>query len=59
MPCDVEWKNKSSTNEIAVIPIPGINNFILSPFYLLTINPKTGPKIIADRPKASCKSPEL
>jgi hypothetical protein len=48
-PGDVEWNNKSNKNEIAVIPIPGTNNFRLSPLLFTTINPKTGPKIIIDR----------
>ena len=55
--CDVEWKNKSNKNEIAVIKTPGTNNFKLSPLLLTIINPKTGPKIIIDRPKANCRNP--
>ena len=55
--CEVEWKNKSSKNEMAVITIPGINNFRLSPILFATNNPKTGPKIIIDKPKASCRNP--
>src|SRR5580765_8113889 len=42
--CDVEWNDKSNKNETAQITIPGINNFKLSPFLLVTINPKIGPK---------------
>jgi len=58
MPCDVEWKNKSSTNEIAVIPIPGINNFILSPFYLLLSTRKLAQRssLIDQRPAAKVPS---
>jgi hypothetical protein len=56
-PCDEEWKNKSNKNEIAVIPTPGTNSFKLSLFLFATSNPKTGPKIIIDRPKGSCKNP--
>jgi hypothetical protein len=58
MPCDVEWKNKGSTNEIAVIPIPGINNFILSPFYLLLSTRKLAQRssLIDQRPAAKVPS---
>jgi hypothetical protein len=55
--CDVEWKNKSNKNEMAVIIIPGTSNFKLSPLLFAIINPKTGPKIIIDRPKDSCRNP--
>jgi hypothetical protein len=57
IPCDEEWKNKSNKNETAVIPIPGTSNFKLSPLLFATNNPKTGPKIIIDNPKANCRSP--
>jgi hypothetical protein len=38
---------------MAVTPIPGTNNFMLSPLLLATITPNTGPKIIAESPKAA------
>ena len=57
MPPEEEWKNKSIINVMAEIPIPGTNNFKLR-CLLFAINiPKTGPKIIIERPKANCKSP--
>ena len=40
----MEWKNDSNKNEMAVIIIPGTNNFKLSPLLFAIINPKTGPK---------------
>ena len=55
--CDVEWKSKSNKNETAVIAMPGTNNFVFSPLLFAIINPKIGPKIIIDRPKANCRSP--
>jgi hypothetical protein len=55
--CDVEWNNKSNKNETAAITMPGTNNFKLSPLLFAIINPKIGPKIIIDRPKANCRSP--
>ena len=35
----------------------GANNFKLSPFLFAMSNPKTGPKIIADKPKDICRNP--
>ena len=43
-PCDEEWKNKSNKNEIAVIPIPGTNNFKLSPLLFATNQSENWPK---------------
>ena len=55
--CDVEWKNKSNKNEIAQLLFQVPTTFRLSPLLLAIINPKIGPKIIIDRPKANCRSP--
>ena len=55
--CDVEWNSVSNKNEMAEIRMPGTSSFVFSPFLFPINSPKTGPKIIIDKPNANCNSP--